>query len=150
MLQSKKSIELIMKEGIRRMNNDKDFNIRDVFYNATKGDLTRTARIVIYDDEDPEIIYYDTILGFENDQIVEIQNNVKPTVTYKFNTSTFLYLVSQTYEFRQLFFLGKFKVEGESFLRDYIVWSRFWKKYHDVLKLNFYEKIFIRPQEGKL
>jgi len=136
-----------MKEGIRRMNNDKDFNVKEVFTNATKGDTSRTARIVIYDDDNPYEIYYDTILGFRDGKIVEI-NDVKATVTYKFNVSTWLYLVSQTYEFRQLFFLGKFKVEGESMLRDYIVWSKFWKQYHDVLKLNFYERIMLKPKEA--
>ena len=134
-----------MKEGIRRMNTDKDFNIKEVFTSATKGDTGRTARIIIHDDENPNDIYYDTVLGFVDGEIKEI-NDIKATVTYRFNVSTWLYLVSQTYEFRQLFFLGKFKVEGESMLRDYIVWSKFWKQYHDILKLNFYERIILKPK----
>ena len=146
MIWGRKTIEVIMKQGIERMNNDPDFKVAEVFTDATKGDTSRTSRIIITDDDDETEIIYDTTLGFRNSQIVEIKE-LKPTVIYRFTTSTWLHLVSQNYEFRQLFFLGKFKVEGESMLRDYIVWSKFWKAYHDLLKLNFYQRMVLKPSQ---
>jgi putative sterol carrier protein len=146
MIWGRKTIEIIMKQGIERMNNDPDFKVAEVFLDSTRGDASRTCRIIITDDDDEGDVIYDTTLGYKDGNIVEI-HELKPTVTYRFNTSTWLHLISQNYEFRQLFFLGKFKVEGESMLRDYIVWSKFWKKYHDLLKLNFYQRMVLKPSQ---
>lgn len=142
-------IRLVMRKGIETINNDKEFNVKKTFTEYTQGDINRTTRIIIHEDDNPTRLLYDAGLGFDGDKIIEI-NKISYTVTYKFNVSTWLYLVRQDYEFRELFFLGRFTIEGESFFRDYAVWDKFWRRYHDIVKLNFFQKAFLNIGGGKL
>lgn len=155
MLNKSSFIDRIMALGLEKINTTKDLDIQSLFKKATDGEK-RTTRIIIYEDgymDNNEKILWDKQLSQDEktgNKIV-ITNPNNPTVTYKMTMSAWLWIASQKRSFRDVFWgsRGKMKAEGEFFIRDYHIWSKFWAMYRDIVKLNYFEKLVLKTDNDE-
>jgi hypothetical protein len=130
-------IDKVMDIGLDKINNS-GMNIDELFRKAANGE-ERTVELVVYDDKDKDKILWHRCLAHNNNKLVKVQI-LRPTVTYKVSISAWYRLISQQNTFTDLYWSDQFEASGDYFLRDIIVWKKFWAIYKDYVHLSFFEK----------
>lgn len=133
-------------------------DINTLFRKAADGE-DRSVKILVYDDPDvslketPKIVFQDNSriiwgqgLAVRDGKIVKF-DVLNPTVTYKVTVSAWYRLIAQQNTFTDLYWTDRIDASGEYFLRDIVVWNKFWEQYKDVVKLNIIDKALLKDKE---
>jgi hypothetical protein len=143
-----KFIAKVMQMGVDTINNELD--VGSIFKKEAEGE-DRTVKFIIYQDGD--------VVGQLKDKLFEQGYHVNKgridpvtldsyTVTYKLGESTWISLITQRRQFRQLFWYGEMEAEGDYVLRDFMIWSHFFEQYSTKLKIPFMARTLLRPEKG--
>jgi hypothetical protein len=153
------AIQMVMELGLKRINDNPQIDVDKLFRRAANGE-ERTVLLKIY--EDPasnesgrtvfcreDKVVWSQGLAHRDHQIIRIQlpKETDYTVRYKLTASAWYRLITQQNTMRDLFWSNLQDAEGDFFVRDFIVWAKFWSEYAPMLKLNAVQRALMKDRK---
>jgi hypothetical protein len=152
------AIEAVMELGLKRINDSPQIDVDKLFRRAADGE-ERTVKLMIFEDPSsnesgrtvfsrPDKVIWQQGLAHRDHKIIKIALETEDayTVRYKLTASAWYRLITQQNTMRDLFWSNLQDAEGDFFVRDFIVWSKFWAEYAPILKLNAIERAIMKDR----